>query len=193
MPDETPGTPAPAVDEPNTPAVTSDQPAAADETISLEKARELRQEAKNLRQRAKDAEDARKAAEDRLKEFEDRDLSEAEKTAKRVTELEAALAVAQAERESAAAGLAAEKAARRVEAAATKAGFADPGDAILYVGDVPEDEKGLEARLKAVLDAKPYLLGKSKTVAVPASPNGVESRRLSDEQKRANSYQPTSL
>lgn len=197
MPDTTTETDAPVADASTAPAAetqtTASAPAAADETISPEEARKLRSEAKNLRQRAKDAEEKAQALEAEKADAARAKLSEDERLKADLAAVTAERDTAKAEAERVAGELAAERAAARVEKAAARLGFADPSDAILYVGDVPEGEADLEKRLKAVLEAKPHLAGKPAVRGLTPSPVAVADRPMTDEQRRANSYRPRSL
>lgn len=126
-----------------------EQSQAQPETISLDEAKKLRSEANSLRRRLKDFEDQEKARKDA-------ELSETERLAKRVQELEAAESAAKTQlvRE-------------RTVTAAARLGFSDPEDAIAIISRTdpavlePDDDGTLKSVDKALADlakSKPYLL-----------------------------------
>lgn len=120
------------------------------ETISLEEAKKLRSEASSLRRRLKQFEDQAKADEDAK-------LSEQERNAKRIADLEARLA----DREQALKERTI-KSATVVEAA--RLGFADPDDALRLLdhSQLDYDDDGtptnVAEQLAAMAKTKPYLL-----------------------------------
>lgn len=140
------GTQAEPTTQPQAGATQQAQAASAEpETISLEEARKLRAEAKGLR--------------DRLKAIEEKDLPEAERTKRRLDELETSNRTLTQQ-------LQTERVQSAVIAAATRLGFADPADAYsLLPADAIEVEdgkpKGVDKALKELLARKPYLASSS--------------------------------
>lgn len=134
--------------------------------------KELRQEAADYRRKLREAET-------RLKTLDDAQLSEAEKAQKRIAELEQQATEAKAQL--------AERALKfDVQAAATKLGIVD-ADAAYRLLDVKALEladdgtpKNVEAALRALVAAKPYLLGQAATAAT--NPARGSSTKLTLEQ-----------
>lgn len=181
MPEATPGTATPQAGQPGQPpagatassqaggaqtqATTQTPPASqagdGNEAMTLENARELRRENQALRQRMK-------AFEDKAKAEEDAKLSETQKLQKQVADAEAEKkAAAQRERE--------RTAKYEVMLAAQKAGIVDADAAykLLDLDTLEFDEKGnpkgIDAALKELLKAKPYLAGIPATAAGAAT------------------------
>lgn len=149
------GTQAEPTTQPQAGATQQAQAASAEpETISLEEARKLRAEARSLR--------------DRLKVIEERDVPEAERSKRRLEELERS-------NEGLVRELQQERIQSRVLAAATRLGFADPADAYsLLPDDALEVADGVprnvDQALKRLLEKKPYLA--SSTVRATGSAEG---------------------
>lgn len=129
---------------------------------ALEKERRRAREAERAK---REAERARRDLERKLKEFEDRDKTQAEKAAERAAEAEKRLQAL------------AERAVRAEVRALAVADFADPSDAIAFLGDLSSytDEDGeidserIKSDLADLLERKPHLAKKP-----PAEP---EKRR----------------
>jgi hypothetical protein len=150
---------------PTPPAPTGPEPTGtAPERYDAEYVKELRRSEAATRKRLAEAEA-------RLKADEDAKLSEQERQAKRIADLEAQVA----ERDRTAAALRLQHA---VERTARELGFADPADAALYLDreavELGEDgaPRNVKALLGKVLEAKPYLKGQdtSGPKGVPGTP-----------------------
>lgn len=121
-----------------------------------------------LRESIRKERELREAAEKRLKAIEEKDLPEAERTAKRLSELE--VSNAELNRQ-----LQQERTRSRVTAAAQRLGFADPDDAMSLIDAedlVIEDgyPKNTDKVLKDLLAKKPYLA--SSTARATGSAEG---------------------
>jgi hypothetical protein len=155
----------PTPETPPAEAPPAGEPPSADERISLDEARKLRQEAHSLRQRLA-------AAEKKVTEHEDAKLSEQDRLQKRAAELEAAVQQAQAAERTLRTRLAVERAAHGLR-------FVDVADAyaLLDQGAIEYGEDGepknVDTLLKALVKAKPYLAQPEQ----PAAPTTPEYQR----------------
>lgn len=132
------------------PAASAEPQAGDAESISLEKAREMRQEMAALRKRNKEFEDAKRAADEA-------NLSEVERLSKRVKELEESAQASQAEARTL-------RLRSAVEREAYKRQFADAADAYRLIDHdaIKLNDDGEPTNVGTILDnlakSKPYLL-----------------------------------
>jgi exonuclease VII large subunit len=137
----------------------------ADERISLDEARKLRQEAHSLRQRLA-------AAEKKVTEHEDAKLSEQDRLQKRATELEQQVQQAQAAERTLRTRLAVERQARAMHLVDEDAAYRLLDQAAITYGDDGEPTN-VDTLLKALVKAKPYLAQPEQ----PATPTTPEYQR----------------
>ena len=135
-------------------------------------AKEARKEAQGLRSRTKEAEE-------KVKGFEDEKKSDLEKAEERAIAAETATKQAKAEAKSA-----------RIEAAASRLGFADPKDATRLLDPEAAGENGenAEKALAELLKSKPYLKADSKSLpkrdGTPGASGGDEKDKVDTARKQ---------
>jgi exonuclease VII large subunit len=171
---------------PPTEAPPAGEPTSAEERISLDEAKKLRQEAHSLRQRLA-------AAEKKVTEHEDAKLSEQDRLQKRATELEQQVQQAQAAERTLRTRLAVERQARAMRLVDEDAAYRLLDQAAITYGEDGEPTN-VPDLLKALVKARPYLAQPEQLVATPeptrpapigATPRPVSVAAMSESMLRA--------
>lgn len=188
QPESTEGTPANDAD------VSEQQPAISFPSQAAFKARMEREAQSRLKKEAEalgyDSVDAMKAAIAGAQKREEAELSEADRLAKRLKDLENKEATWQSEREAIIRNHREQLGKYQVMLAAQKMQFKDPEDPFVMIGidSIEFDDNGeptnIDALLTALVEKKPYLIdGTGNPKAPPATPKATTAE-LSEEQKR---------
>lgn len=166
-PDPKPSVSVPAPQTPPTDEEGDDEAQAA-ERLSLDEAKKLRSEARSLRQRLH-------LAEQKVKEADDAKLSEQERLQKKVQELEATQQEMVRERRDLLIRQAVERTARRLNLVDEEAAYVllDKSD---LDGAQDDLQDKVDAGLKALVKAKPWMQAKEQPAAIPATPRADDGR-----------------